>query len=257
MNIIVKENYLEMSKYAANIIAKLVQEKPDCVLGLSTGSTPMGVYKELIKMYKEGLDFSGVKTFNLDEYLGVGKDLSKPYDMDQSYARFMHEEFFTQINIKPENVHVPNGLAENTEKACKSYEEEIVNAGGIELQMLGIGGDGHLAFNEPGSSFTSRTRVERLTEHTLNDNYEAFYKKAGIRKENMPHYVITMGVGTILEARQIIMLATGRKKAEIVAKAIEGKVGNEVTASAIQLYNGNATVILDSEAAAMLGKNNF
>lgn len=252
MEIHVKDDYLEMSKYAAKKIAEMVRNKPDCVLGLATGSTPIGTYQELIRMYNEGLDFSNVKTFNLDEYLGVGIDLSKPYKLDQSYARFMYEELFRHINIKKENIHLPDGMAKDPEQFCKFYEEEINKAGGIDLQVLGIGGDGHWAFNEPGSSFSSRTRVEALTKQTLDDNYEAFYKQAGISREQMPHYAITMGIGTILEARSIIMLANGSKKAEIVARALQGPVTNEVTASAIQIYSGGAVVVLDKEAASKL-----
>lgn len=252
MKIIVKENYAEMSKYAANMIAELVRSKPNCVLGLATGSTPIGTYQELIKLYLEGLDFSEVKTFNLDEYLSVGMDLKKPYSMDQSYARFMYEELLQHINIKKENIHIPDGATKDPEEFCKAYEGEIKKAGGIDLQLLGIGGDGHWAFNEPGSSLESRTRVEALTKQTLDDNYEAFYRKAGIPREEMPHYAITMGIGTILEARSVVMLANGPKKAEIVAKALEGPVTTEVTASAIQLYGGNATVVLDQEAASKL-----
>lgn len=142
MDIIVKENYEKMSRYAAGIIAKLVKSKPDCVLGLATGSTPIGTYKELVRMHKEGLEFSRVKTFNLDEYLGVGIDLKKPYHLDQSYARFMHEELFKYINIKKENIHIPDGLSKEPEKFCQRYEEEIKKAGGIDLQLLGIGGTG-------------------------------------------------------------------------------------------------------------------
>lgn len=253
MDIIVKENYQEMSKHAAEMIASLIRSKPGCVIGFATGGTPIGTYKELIRMHKEeGLDFSEVKTFNLDEYLGVGMDLSKPYSLDQSYARFMHEELFSHINVKKENIHIPDGLTKDPEEFCRLYEEEIKKAGGIDLQILGIGGDGHWAFNEPGSSFTSRTRVEALTKQTLDDNYEVFYKKAGISRDKMPRYAITMGIATILEVRSIIMLANGSKKADIVAKALKGPVTTDVTASAIQLYKGQATVILDREAAARL-----
>lgn len=255
MKVVIEENYQAMSRYAANLIADLIRRKPNCVLGLATGSTPIGMYRELVRMHKEeGLDFSEVTTFNLDEYLGVGMDLSKPYDMDQSYARFMHEELFKHINIKKENIHIPDGLTKDPEAFCKAYEEAIVQAGGIDLQVLGIGRDGHWAFNEPGSSFDSRTRVEALTQQTLDDNYEAFYKKAGIAREDMPHYAITMGIGTILEARSLVMLANGSKKAEVVAKALEGPVTNQVTSSAIQIYKGDATVVLDREAAAKLQK---
>jgi len=253
MDIIVRENYEEMSRYAAQVIADMVRSKPDCVLGLATGSTPIGTYKELVRMHKEeGLDFSQVKTFNLDEYLGVGLNLDNPYDLDQSYARFMHEELFKHINIKKENIHIPDGLTKDPVQHCKWYEEEIKKAGGIDLQLLGIGADGHWAFNEPGSSLASRTRVQALSSQTLDDNYESFYKKAGIERSKMPHFALTMGIGTILEARSLLMIANGRKKAAIVAQAIEGPVTSQVTASAIQLYPGKATVVLDKEAASML-----
>lgn len=252
MDIIVKENYEELSKCAAEHIAKLIKSKPNCVIGFATGSTPLGTYRELIRMHKEGLDFSNVITFNLDEYLGLGMDLSKPYSQDQSYNRFMYEELFSHINVKKENIHIPDGLTKDPDGFCKEYEEAIKQAGGIDLQILGIGGDGHWAFNEPGSPLDSRTRVERLNEQTLNDNYEAFYKKAGFSREDMPHYAITMGIGTILEAKSVLMLAHGAKKAKIVAEALKGPVTNQVTASAIQLFKGDATVILDEAAAALL-----
>lgn len=253
MNVIIKENYEEMSRCAAEIIAAHIRKNPRLVLGLATGATPIGTYRELIRMHREeGLDFSQVVTFNLDEYLGVGMDLTKPYHMDQSYARFMHEELFAHINVKPENIHIPDGLTPDPEEFCRWYEEEIKKAGGIDLQVLGIGRDGHWAFNEPGSSLASRTRVQALTKETLDDNYESFYKKAGIAREEMPHFAITMGIGTILEARNLLMLANGKKKAKVVAQALEGPVTSQVTASAIQLYSGNATVILDKEAASEL-----
>lgn len=254
MDIIIKRDYEEISKCAAENIAELVKKKPNCVIGFATGGTPIGTYRELIRMHKEGLDFSNVITFNLDEYLGIGMDRSKPYALDQSYYRFMYEELFDHINIKKENVHIPDGLTKDPEEFCKSYEKAIKEAGGIDLQILGIGGDGHWAFNEPGSSLESRTRVEKLNEQTLNDNYEAFYKNAGFARDDMPHYAITMGIGTILEAKSVLMLANGPKKAEIVAKALKGPVTNQITASAIQLYKGKATVILDEDAAAMLGE---
>ncbi len=252
MDIIIKEDYKELSKYAAEFIANFVKSKPDCVLGFATGSTPLATYKELIKMHNEGLDFSQVKTFNLDEYLGVGIDLDKPYGQDQSYARFMYEELFRHINIKKENIHIPDGLSKDPVQLCKSYEEEIKRHGGIDLQLLGIGGDGHWGFNEPGSSLASRTRVQALTQQTLNDNYEAFYKNAGIDRSMMPHFAITMGIGTILDAKNILMLANGIKKADVVAKALEGPVTSQITASAIQLHSGGITVVLDNSAASKL-----
>lgn len=253
MDIIIKETYEELSKYTARLIANLIKNKPNCVLGLATGSTPIGTYKELVRMHKEeGLDFSEVKTFNLDEYLGVGIDLSKPYHLDQSYARFMYEELFKHINIKKENVYILDGLTKDPEAHCKWYEEQIKRAGGIDLQLLGIGRDGHWAFNEPGSSLASRTRVQALAKQTLDDNYESFYKKAGIPRDEMPHFALTMGVGTILEARNIIMIANGYKKAKVIAQSIEGPVTSQITASAIQLHSGGITVVLDEEAASEL-----
>jgi glucosamine-6-phosphate deaminase len=252
MKIVIKDNYSEMSAYAASLIADLIRSKPDCTLGLATGGTPIGTYQKLIEMHREGLDFSRVKTFNLDEYVGIGRDLSKPYDADQSYARFMYEEFFRHVNIKKENIHIPDGLAKNPEEFCLAYEKEIKKAGGIDLQLLGIGGDGHIGFNEPGSPLDSRTRVEKLTQQTLDDNYEAFYKAAGIPREQMPDRAITMGIGTILEARSLIMLANGSRKSAIVAQALEGPVTTDVTASALQLFSGQATIVLDLKAAAGL-----
>lgn len=253
MEIVVKESYQDLSLYAANVIADLVRQKPDCVIGFATGGTPIGTYRELIRLHREGLDFSHVRTFNLDEYLGIGKDLAKPYHLDQSYARFMYEELFRHINVCEENIHIPDGLSRDPAAFCESYEQEIRNAGGIDLQILGIGGDGHWGFNEPGSSLSSRTRIEALTAQTLDDNYEAFYRKAGVPREQMPTKAITMGIGTILEAKSLIMLVNGSKKAGIIAQALQGPVTTEVTASAIQLYPGKSIVVLDREAAAKLG----
>lgn len=253
MDVLIRSNYEEMSICAARIIAALVREKPNAVLGLATGSTPIGTYRELVRMHREeGLDFSGVTTFNLDEYLGIGKDLSKPYAEDQSYARFMWEELFRGIEPPLEQTHVPDGLTENPEAFCAWYEDAIQQAGGIDLQLLGIGRDGHWGFNEPGTSLASRTQVVALTKQTLADNWESFYCKAGCKREDMPHFAITMGIGTILEARHVLMLASGSKKADIVARALEGPITSQVTASAIQLHPGTATVILDEAAAAKL-----
>ncbi len=253
MDIIIKENYEQMSAYAAKIIAKLIRSKPDCVLGLATGSTPIGTYQELVRMHQqEGLDFSQVTVFNLDEYLGIGMDLEKPYHLDQSYARFMYEELFKHVNIKPENIYLPDGLTKDPEEFCHWYEEQIKRVGGIDLQLLGLGRDGHWAFNEPGSSLTSRTRVQVLDQQTLDDNYEAFYKKANIDRSQMPQLAITMGIGTILEARSILMIVNGAHKADIVAKCLEGPITSQVTASAIQLHPGQITVVLDEAAASKL-----
>ncbi len=253
MKLIIEKNYKFMSKKAAHIIRQKIEQKPDCVLGLATGDTPIGTYRELIDLHQQGhLDFSSTKTFNLDEYYGIGMELSKPYQQDQSYARFMHEELFKHINIKKENIHIPDGLAKDPEKHCRSYELDISQAGGIDLQLLGIGGNGHLAFNEPGSSLASRTRLIGLAKNTLNDNYEKFYKYAGKTKENMPRYALTMGIGTILESKQALMLVSGINKSKIIMEAIEGCLASRVPASAMQLYPGEFTIILDKEAASKL-----
>lgn len=252
MDVIIKKDYEEMSDYAAEVIAQAVRSKPDCVLGLATGSTPRGTYARLASKHKQGLDFSRVKTFNLDEYLGLEMELHKPYALDQSYARFMYEELFKHVNIRKENIHLPNGRPEDPGAFCAWYEEEIKKAGGIDLQLLGIGGDGHWAFNEPGSSLSSRTRVVDLSAQTIDDNYESFYKGSGIKKEKMPRRAITMGIGTILESRQLLIIASGEKKAAVVAKALQGPVTSEITSSAIQLFRGNAAVVLDEPAAAKL-----
>lgn len=258
IKIYIKKDYEQLSEKAATIIAELVKEKPNCVLGLATGSTPIGTYKRLIQMHKnEGLDFSQVKTFNLDEYYGLGFDEEKSYSEDQSYARFMYEELFKHINVKPENTHIPNGKAKDCESFCREYEELIKNLGGIDLQVLGLGGDGHFAFNEPGSSLGSRTRKIALTEQTLDDNYEAFYKDAGFTREQMPHFAITMGIGTILESKNLLMLVNGEKKAKITAKALEGPITASVTASSIQLFSGKAYVILDELAASELERYDY
>lgn len=253
MDVLIRSTYEEMSRCAANIIAALVREKPNAVLGLATGATPIGTYRELVRLHREeGLDFSRVTTFNLDEYLGIGKDLSRPYEQDQSYARFMWEELFRDIEIPLEQTHIPDGLTQDPEGFCAWYEEAIRRAGGIDLQLLGIGRDGHWGFNEPGTSLASRTHVAVLTQQTLDDNWEQFFSKAGGRREDMPHFAITMGIGTILEARHVLMIASGSKKAEIVARALEGPVTSQVTASAIQLHRGRTTVVLDEAAASKL-----
>ena len=257
MDIIIKENYEQMSTYTADYVAAQIREKPDLVLGLATGSTPIGTYRKLVRMHREeGLDFSRVRTFNLDEYLGINMDLSKPPHEDQSYARFMHEELFRHVNIEPQNIHVMDGRAANPQETCRLYEEAIADLGGIDLQILGLGRDGHWGFNEPGSSLGSRTRIVALTAETLDDNYVSFYQQAGVEREDMPHFALTMGVATILDARKIIMIVNGFKKADIVARALEGPVTSQVTASAIQLHSGVIRVVLDDAAASRLTNAN-
>ena len=247
MQVIIKANYEEISKEAAKLVAsEMRKKKTKFVLGLATGSTPLGLYKELIRLHREeGLDFSKVITFNLDEYYGL------PATHEESYNYFMWENLFKHVNIKKKNVHIPDGLAKDVEKYCQKYERMIKEAGGIDLQVLGIGGDGHIAFNEPGSSLTSRTRLKTLTEQTIKDNAK-FFKN----EDEVPKYAITMGVGTVFEARKCIMLASGSKKAEVVAQAIEGPITATVTASALQLHS-HVIIFLDEESAANLKHRDY
>lgn len=242
MEIIIKDNGQVASEAAARVVARLVREKPDAVLGLATGSTPLMLYKELIRLHKEeGLDFSEVVTFNLDEYIGL------PVDHEQSYRRFMNENLFKHINMKRGNTHVPDGLAEDVPAACAAYEQAIADAGGIDLQVLGIGADGHVGFNEPTSSFASRTRIKTLTQQTVADNARFF----GGDESKVPHHCITMGIGTIMDARMNIMLAFGANKAEAVAATVEGPVAAIMPASILQ-HHPSAKVFVDEDAAAGL-----
>jgi glucosamine-6-phosphate deaminase len=246
MEIIITDNYEEMSKVSAQIISCEIKKRHDLVLGLATGDTPVGTYKELVKIHKkEGLDFSKVKSFNLDEYVGLAS-LHK-----NSYNYFMWENLFKHVNINPENVYIPQGNTEDPEEFCLWYEEQIKKAGGIDMQVLGIGGDGHIAFNEPGSSFASRTRVKALVKQTIEDNARFFDNVVDV-----PRFAITMGVGTILEARKILLIASGEKKAEVCAQFIEGPVTSQITATALQLHN-YATVVLDKEAASKLKRTEY
>ena len=241
MQVIITESYEQLSKAAAQTVARTLNSKPNAVLGLATGSTPKALYKELVRMHKdEGLDFSQVTTFNLDEYVGLRKD------HEQSYHYFMEENLFAHINIPPQNIYIPSGTTDNYEAFCKWYEQRIVDCGGIDLQVLGIGTDGHIAFNEPSSSLGSRTRIKTLAKSTIDDNARFFD-----RSEDVPTYAITMGVGTILEAHRIMLLANGQSKAEAVAGAIEGSVTSMCTASALQLHR-DVIFFLDRPAAGGL-----
>ena len=241
MEVIVKNTYEEMSTLAAQMIAELVRRNQTAVLGLATGSTPVGTYKELIRLHKnEGLNFSKVTTFNLDEYVGL------PGDHDQSYRYFMNDNLFNHINIKKANTFVPDGMAEDILKLCQWYERKIKQAGGIDIQLLGIGANGHIAFNEPGSSLGSRTRVKTLDEKTIQDNAR-FFKSM----EEVPHYAITMGIGTIMEARRLILLANKENKADAIAKTVEGPITAMVPATIVQLH-AKATIITDKAAASKL-----
>jgi len=241
MLVIVKEDYNAMSREAARIVAGHLRKKPNLVLGLATGSTPLGTYRELIRLHREeGLDFSKVTTFNLDEYIGLSPDHS------QSYHYFMTENFFKHINVERRYIHIPHGLVTDIEAHCEWYEEEIKKAGGIDLQILGIGANGHLAFNEPGSSLGSRTRIKTLTEQTTKDNARFFRDS-----KDVPKYAITVGIGTIMDARDLVLLASGSGKADAVHAAVEGPITAMCPASIIQLHR-RATVITDKEAASKL-----
>jgi len=237
-------SYAHICAEVAGRIASLVRAKPDAVLGLATGSTPIGVYGELIRLHREeGLDFSRVRAFNLDEYFPLAPDAP------QSYARFMRERLFGAINIRPEDCHIPSGAARSVEQVeadCAAYEQLISACGGIDFQLLGIGRTGHIGFNEPGSPQNSRTRLVTLDSVTRNDAAGDFF---GL--ENVPVRAITMGVGTILEAREIALVASGARKAAIVAEAFEGKITSKVPASFLREHS-NTTFWLDDSAASAL-----
>jgi len=241
MEVIIKSKYEQMSRAAAELVADVLNTKPNAVLGMATGSTPLGLYKELVRMHKEeGLDFSQVTTFNLDEYVGL------PVDHDQSYHYFMHENFFKHVNISHQNIYIPSGTTNNYKAFCQWYEDRIQESGGIDIQILGIGSDGHIAFNEPTSSFSSRTRLKTLAKPTIDDNARFFAKR-----EDVPIYAITMGVATILEARQLLLVANGKGKAKAIAQMIEGPVTSMITATALQMHAA-ASVFIDTDAASEL-----
>lgn len=246
MRVIVEADLEAVSRTAARLVARLVRRRPTCVLGMATGSTPLGLYRELARMHREeGLDFARVVTFNLDEYVGLAP--THP----QSYRYFMQSSFFDHINIDIRNTHIPDGRALDFEVHCEQYERRIKEEGGIDLQILGIGTDGHIAFNEPGSSLGSRTRLKTLTSETVRDNARFFPSEAEV-----PRLAVTMGVGTILESRQCLLLASGPSKARAIRDAIEGPVTAQVTASALQLHR-DVIAIVDQEAARLLERRDY
>jgi glucosamine-6-phosphate deaminase len=241
MLVIVKENYDELSREGAAIVAGVIRRKPNCVLGFATGKTPLGLYKELIRLHKhEGLDFSKVVTFNLDEYVGL------PPSHEQSYYYFMWNNLFAHVNVDHRHVFIPMGTAEDTEAHCQWYEEQITRLGGIDIQILGIGANGHIAFNEPGSSLGSRTRIKTLKDSTIQDNAR-FFKN----KKEVPRYAITMGVGTIMEAKQLLLMASGDAKAEAIQATVEGPVTARYPATIVQMHRF-ATILVDRAAASKL-----
>jgi len=242
MEIIIQPTADAATQVAARIIEKLLREKPDAVLGLATGSTPLPLYQALIAM---NLDWSKVTTFNLDEYIGL------PREHPQSYHSFMWENLFQHINIQEANVHIPDGNAKDIPLFCRQYEEQIQAAGGIDLQLLGIGTDGHIGFNEPTSSLASRTRIKTLTQQTCKDNARFFGSEAEV-----PKHVITMGIGTIMEARQNLLLAFGANKSKAIAEAVEGPITSINPASVLQMHPV-AKVCIDEPAASQLKRADY
>ena len=226
---------------AASLFAACVIEKPNAVLGLATGSTPIPTYQKMAELYTSGaVDYSGITTFNLDEYVGLG------HDHEQSYYYFMHENLFSHINVPEECIHVLSGTAPDSEKECADYEKMIDAAGGIDLQILGIGRNGHIAFNEPADAFAPVTHVVQLTDSTIEAN-KRFFSSA----DEVPRKALTMGIGSIMKARAIIIIATGSDKAEAVKAMIKGPVTPECPASVLQMHP-NVVVMLDEGAASLL-----
>ncbi|MFT3984863.1 MAG: glucosamine-6-phosphate deaminase [Lachnospiraceae bacterium] len=243
MRIIQTKDYDSASKAAACLIGAQIVMKPDCVLGLATGSTPIGAYEQLIKKYQEGeLDFSQVSSVNLDEYKGLSPE------NDQSYRNFMDQHLFLHINIKPENTFVPNGLEPDSEKACADYNRIISERGGIDLQLLGLGLNGHIGFNEPSDIFEKETHCVNLSESTIQANARFF---ASI--DEVPKQAYTMGIQTIMQARKVVLIATGRAKAQIMKDAFFGPVTPRVPASILQ-FHSDVTVVCDEDAVSYLSQ---
>ena len=241
MRIICAKDYKEMSEMAADIIGAQVLLKPDAVLGLATGSTPIGTYEELVRRYEAGrLDFSKIKTVNLDEYRGLTRD------NDQSYYYFMHSHLFDHININKNNTNVPDGMEPDAIKAGQDYENIIKNYGGIDLQLLGLGNNGHIGFNEPCDEFIDKTHVVDLTESTIEAN-KRFFASA----DDVPKQAYTMGIGSIMRAKRVLMIVSGKGKADIVKEAFFGPITPKVPASILQLHN-DFILIGDAEALSCL-----
>lgn len=241
MKIIVKKNYEDMSKAAAEFMAAVMKEKNDCVLGLATGGTPVGMYKDLINMYNEGkVDFSKVTCINLDEYIGLNGEHS------QSYRYFMNKNLFDHVNVDKSRTFVPNGMAEDIEKECKAYDERIENIGGIDIQLLGIGPNGHIGFNEPNEYLTTATHLTSLKESTIEANARFFDNE-----DEVPRQAITMGLGGIMKAKKILLIASGKNKAEVLAALSSGKITTKIPATLLQVHP-DVTVIVDEDAASLI-----
>lgn len=237
MRIYKAKDYEEMSRKAAGIVSAQIIMKPDCVLGLATGSTPVGLYKQLIEWYRNGdLDFSGVRTVNLDEYKGISRE------NDQSYYYFMHQNLFDHVNIPAENTHLPDGMEPDSEKECRRYEELIQSMGSVDLQLLGIGHNGHIGFNEPADAFDKLVHCVNLTQSTIEAN-KRFFASA----EEVPRQAYTMGIQTIMRSKKILIIANGEGKADIVRDAFFGPITPMVPASVLQLHN-DVTLVADEAA---------
>ncbi|KYG27617.1 glucosamine-6-phosphate deaminase [Alkalihalobacillus trypoxylicola] len=237
MKIIEVANYEEMSKAAAEIIIKTIHDNPKTVLGLATGGTPKGLYKELIHDYQEHkTDYSEMTSFNLDEYIGLSPD------HPNSYYSYMNEVFFNYVNIKKENIHIPSGTNPSLEEECRNYEQTINNKGGIDIQILGIGENGHIGFNEPGTAFDTKTQVVQLAEMTREANSRYFNSL-----EDVPTKAITMGISTIMNAKQLILLVSGEKKAHALHQLLHSAVMESFPASILQTHK-NVTIIADQDA---------
>jgi glucosamine-6-phosphate deaminase len=246
MRIIVEKDYQAMSKKAALMVASQITLKPDSNLGLATGGTPLAMYNNLIELYREDeIDFSEVQSFNLDEYCGLQAD------HPNSYHYYMNNNFFKEINIKKENIHIPDGNAEDFDKECRDYETFIKKARGIDLQILGIGSNGHIGFNEPAENLNVATEVVNLTEETIEANSRYFDSK-----DEVPKKAISMGMATILKADRIVLLVSGKSKAEAVKSTISGKISTHIPASLLQTHP-EITILLDQEAAALINKENL
>ncbi|WP_426763332.1 glucosamine-6-phosphate deaminase [Pseudarthrobacter sp. 1G09] len=245
MEVVILGGSRPIGKLAADAIEGLLRRKPDAVLGLATGSSPLPVYEELAARHATGLDFSRASGFALDEYVGL------PEGHPEQYRNVIRREFTDRINIDPANVHSPDGSAADIPAACDAYEAAIAAAGGVDLQLLGVGTDGHIGFNEPGSSFASRTRIKSLIEQTRKDNARFFTSLADV-----PHHVITQGLGTIMDARHVILIATGAQKAQAVRNFVEGPVAAICPASVLQ-FHPHATVLVDEAAASALKLADF
>ncbi len=241
MKIIKAKDYNDMSRKAANIISAQIIMKPNCVLGLATGSTPIGTYAQLVEWYRKGdLDFSEVTTVNLDEYKGLTRD------NEQSYYYFMNDNLFSKVNIKPENTFLPDGMEQDSNKACSDYNKVIENVGGVDLQLLGLGHNGHIGFNEPGMAFEAETHCVNLTQTTMKANQRFFASM-----EEVPKQAYTMGIKTIMQARKILVVVSGEDKAAIVKKAFFGSITPTVQASVLQLHN-DVTIVADEAALSLI-----